>query len=35
MKSAYKNVVEEVKNLKGIEEAIALAIEREKEAREF
>lgn len=35
MRSAYQNVVEEVKNLKGIEEAIALAIEREKEAREF
>ena len=35
MKSAYKDVVEEVKNLKGIEEAIALAIEREKEAGEF
>lgn len=35
MKSAYQEVVEEVKNLKGIEEAIALAIEREKEAREF
>jgi rubrerythrin len=27
--------VEEVKNLKGLEEAIALAIEREKEARDF
>jgi erythrin-vacuolar iron transport family protein len=35
MRSAYQNVVEEVKNLKGIEEAIALAIEREKEARDF
>ncbi|WP_292387932.1 ferritin family protein [Methanosarcina sp. UBA5] len=35
MKGAYQNVVEEVKNLKGIEEAVALAIEREKEARDF
>jgi len=35
MKSAYQETVEEVKNLKGIEEAIALAIEREKEARDF
>ena len=35
MRSAYQNVVEEVKNLKGIEEAVALAIEREKEARDF
>ncbi|AKB77274.1 Rubrerythrin [Methanosarcina horonobensis HB-1 = JCM 15518] len=35
MKSAYQDTVEEVKNLKGIEEAIALAIEREKEARDF
>lgn len=35
MKSAYQNIVEEVRNLKGIEEAIALAIEREKEARDF
>ncbi|HOW14246.1 MAG: ferritin family protein [Methanosarcina sp.] len=35
MKSAYQNTVEEVKNLKGIEEALALAIEREKEARDF
>ncbi|MDR7665070.1 ferritin family protein [Methanosarcina sp. Z-7115] len=35
MKSAYKDVVEEVKNLKGVEEAVALAIEREKEARDF
>ena len=35
MKSAYQDVVEEVKNLKGIEEAVALAIEKEKEAREF
>jgi len=35
MRSAYQDVVEEVKNLKGIEEAIALAIERENEAREF
>ncbi len=35
MKSAYQDVVEEVKNLKGIEEAVALAIEREKEARDF
>jgi erythrin-vacuolar iron transport family protein len=35
MKSTYQNVIEEVKNLKGIEEAIALAIEREIEARDF
>ncbi|AAM07095.1 TPA: rubrerythrin family protein [Methanosarcina acetivorans] len=35
MKSAYKETIEEVRNLKGIEEAIALAIDREKEAREF
>lgn len=35
MKSAYQDVVEEVKNLKGVEEAVALAIEREKEARDF
>jgi rubrerythrin len=35
MKSAYKDVVEEVINLTGIEEAVALAIEREKEARDF
>jgi erythrin-vacuolar iron transport family protein len=35
MKSSYQDVVEEVKNLKGIEEAIALAIEREIEARDF
>lgn len=35
MRSAYQNVVEEVKNLKGIEEAVALAIEREREARDF
>ena len=35
MRSAYQNVVEEVKNLKGIEEAVALAIVREKEARDF
>jgi erythrin-vacuolar iron transport family protein len=35
MKSSYEDVVEEVKNLKGIEEAIALAIEREIEARDF
>lgn len=35
MKSAYQDIVEEVKNLKGIEEAIALAIEREIEARDF
>lgn len=35
MRSAYQDVVEEVKNLKGIEEAIALAIEREIEARDF
>ena len=35
MRSAYQDVVEEVKNLKGIEEAVALAIEREREARDF
>jgi rubrerythrin len=35
MKSAYQETVEEVKNLKGIEEALALAIEREKEARDY
>jgi len=35
MRSEYQNVVEEVKNLKGIEEAVALAIEREIEARDF
>jgi len=35
MRSAYQDVVEEVRNLKGIEEAIALAIEREIEARDF
>ncbi len=35
MRSAYQNVVDEVKNLKGIEEAVALAIEREKEAKDF
>ena len=35
MKSAYQDTVEEVRNLKGIEEAIALAIEREKEAKDF
>lgn len=35
MKSAYQETIEEVRNLNGIEEAIALAIEREKEAREF
>jgi rubrerythrin len=35
MRSAYQDVVEEVRNLKGIEEAVALAIEREVEAREF
>lgn len=35
MRSAHQDVIEEVKNLKGIEEAIALAIEREKEARDF
>lgn len=35
MKSTYQNTVEEVKNLKGIEEALALAIEREKEAKDF
>jgi rubrerythrin len=31
----YQEVIDEVKNLKGIEEAVALAIEREKEARDF
>jgi len=35
MKSAYQDTIEEVRNLKGIEEAIALAIEREKEAKAF
>ncbi|AKB49998.1 Rubrerythrin [Methanosarcina barkeri str. Wiesmoor] len=35
MRNTYQDVVEEVKNLKGIEEAVALAIEREKEAKEF
>jgi rubrerythrin len=35
MKSSYQDTVEEVRNLKGIEEAIALAIEREIEARDF
>ncbi|MHC1756976.1 MAG: ferritin family protein [Methanosarcina sp.] len=35
MRSAYQDTVEEVRNLKGIEEAIALAIEREIEARDF
>lgn len=35
MKSAYQDTVEEVKSLKGIEEALALAIEREKEAKDF
>lgn len=35
MKSAYQDTVEEVRNLKGIEEALAIAIEREKEARDF
>lgn len=35
MKSAYQDTVDEVKNLKGIEEALALAIEREIEARDF
>lgn len=35
MRGAYQNVIEEVKNLKGIEEAVALAIEREKEAMDF
>lgn len=35
MKSSYKETVEEVRNLKGIEEAVALAIEREIEARDF
>lgn len=35
MRSAHQDIVEEVRNLKGIEEAIALALEREKEARDF
>ncbi|HWR25260.1 MAG TPA: ferritin family protein [Methanosarcina sp.] len=35
MKSPYQDTIQEVENLKGIEEAIALAIEREKEARSF
>jgi rubrerythrin len=35
MRGAYQNVIEEIKSLKGIEEAVALAIEREKEARDF
>jgi Uncharacterized conserved protein len=35
MRSAYQNIIEEVTNLKGIEEAVALAIEREKEAKNF
>ncbi|WP_410507566.1 ferritin family protein [Methanosarcina hadiensis] len=35
MKSAYQDTLDEVKNLKGIEEALALAIEREIEARDF
>ena len=35
MESAYQNTVDEVRNLKGIEEALALAIEREKEAKDF
>ena len=35
MKSSYQETVEEVRNLKGIEEAVALAIEREIEARDF
>jgi rubrerythrin len=35
LRSTYQSVVDEVKNLNGIEEAIALAIEREKEARDF
>ena len=35
MRSTYQSVVDEVKNLNGIEEAIALAIEREIEARDF
>lgn len=35
MRSAYRDTVEEVKSLKGIEEALALAIEREKEAKDF
>jgi rubrerythrin len=35
MRSSYEDVIEEVKNLKGIEEAVALAIEREKEAKNF
>lgn len=35
MNSPYQDTIQEVKNLKGIEEAIALALEREKEARSF
>ena len=35
MISAYQDVVNEVRTLKGIEEAIAMAIAREREAREF
>ena len=35
MKSSYQETIEEVRNLKGIEEAVALAIEREIEARDF
>jgi len=35
MKSTYEGIIEEVKSLKGIEEAVSLAIVREKEARNF
>ncbi len=35
MKSSYQETIDEVRNLKGIEEAVALAIEREIEARDF
>jgi erythrin-vacuolar iron transport family protein len=35
LRRTYQSVVDEVKNLNGIEEAIALAIEREIEARDF
>ena len=35
MRSAYQDVIEGIKTLKGIGEVIALAIERETEARDF
>lgn len=35
MKYAFQEVIEEVSRLKDLEEAIALAVEREKEARAF